>query len=190
MCVDTGVYAAGMSCSSAVQMSTERRLKTRLVRRVWHRERSAINITPSTPPSTSGSRSTLTFSAAPPPSDRRSKNALFSVCNPPWVPRSQCVSRCVRQNRSGYFLAPAREGFSPGGHGRTAAMRELPALPSRPLCGGRVPSLPLPRSPRGPVWQMWPSHQCRGAQGTFGDGRVSFSLSRPSEHERVVVSVL
>lgn len=71
--VDTGVYGTGISCSSAVQMSMGRRLKTRLVRRGWHRERSATNITPSTPPSTSGSRSTLTFSVAPPLNSRQSK---------------------------------------------------------------------------------------------------------------------
>lgn len=69
----TAVCAAGTCCLYVAQMSTAQLQRTRPERRVWHRSRSATSTTPSTPISTSGSRSTLTFLAEPPPRSRRSK---------------------------------------------------------------------------------------------------------------------
>lgn len=69
----TAACAAGTCCSCAAQTSTERPRRTRPERRVWPRSRSATSTTPFTPASTSGSRSTLTFSVEPPRRSRPSK---------------------------------------------------------------------------------------------------------------------
>ena len=69
------------------------------------------------------------------------------------------------QDRSEHLLASPRARLPAGGHGGAAAVRGLPALPGRPLRGGRVSPLPLPRGPGGPVRQMREAHQRCGAQG-------------------------
>ena len=69
------------------------------------------------------------------------------------------------QHLTGHLPAPAGPGLRAAGHHAAAALRRLPALPGRPLCGGRLSLLRLPGGARRSVRQMRQAHQCCGAEG-------------------------
>lgn len=77
----------------------------------------------------------------------------------------------VPQHFTGHLPAPAGPWLRAAGHGAAAALRRLPALPGRPLCGGHLSLLRLPGGARRSVRQMRQAHQRRGAEGEMKGSR-------------------
>lgn len=99
------------------------------------------------------------------PTGQKTKSFLSYSRHNPKVSFNHLFALLSVQDCPEYFLANPQAWFPNGRHGGAAALWKLPAIPCRPLCRRHLSPLQLPRSSWWPVWQMWASHQCCGAQG-------------------------